>query len=151
MSMGEYGNDFTKEFVKRTLENLKLIDEIHKTKPDKYPPYNITHLINSLLGLVVFVKADNTLNDIKFKEYDICEWNYRDEEKKFLNFLKHLRNAIAHKRIKEITTKDSKNIIGLEFRDKNGHDDSFVVNITTDNIRLLIKKIAENYGQNYDF
>ena len=44
-------HEFTKDFVERTLENLKYIEEAEK---EGRSTYEVTQLINSFLGLIVF-------------------------------------------------------------------------------------------------
>ncbi len=147
IKMGDYGDDFTKEFFKRTLENLEVYDKLHNSDRVQYPN-NVTHLINSLLGLLVFVKEEDNIMNIGFHDYTKIEWNYNGEQEDFRNLLKHLRNSIAHKRITPEV--DSQNdIIALSFKDSNNHGNLFEVKITVANTLVLIKKLDKNYGLNY--
>ena len=116
--MGSYGKNFVKEFFKRTLYNLKCYDAFHKEDPEKYPN-NVTQLINSFLGLLIFVKEDNiNLSDRIYENFKSkkMEWTYA-EEKNTKSFIRHLRNAISHRRIKE-KVDDQKEIISITFKDQ---------------------------------
>jgi hypothetical protein len=57
--MSEFKNkeNFANEFFERTIYNLNLYNEKHELGDEKEVfKYKITQLINSLLGLVIFVK-----------------------------------------------------------------------------------------------
>ncbi len=112
---------FLNSFTKRTIENLKFIED----EVEKYDLFEVTQLINSLLGLIIIpVEAykntnninENGLKKLSKEDYDIindlldkCKkenrlfsdypMNYYEEQVKRISvnrFISHLRNAIAH-------------------------------------------------------
>lgn len=107
---------FLKDFVERTKTNLKIIQEQSKHHDEGY---EVTQLINSCLGLIVFVNEDKSnfeateisydalvetqkehafsFNDsttlIKYKEFPVTN---RDTQK---STLEHIRHSLAHSNI----------------------------------------------------
>ena len=146
-------SDFSKEFFKRTIYNLELYSK-NSTTSEEFK-YEVTQLINSLLGLIVFVKEDKldiryiNLKDIV--EIDPIVWKYCDrkggrlEEKNFSNFLKHLRNAIAHKRL--VIKSNEKEIYSVVFVDEYKNN-KFKVELNIDQIYNLVDKLSESVGKN---
>ena len=125
--MGVYpsGNDeFVQEFFKRTLHNLDMYLNDHQHAKDRYP-YDVTQIINSFLGLIVFLKDSSFLNHEKLEEFVTNHapevWNCtggsnQPEDHCFTNYIKRLRNAISHRKINSIP--DEKNlIVALNFKD----------------------------------
>ena len=92
----EYSKElgFTKDFVERTLANLEIIENYAKDVKDAY---EITQLINSLLGLIVFPKERDECMDLN------CLQKYVkiSSDKKLSNkdLLRNLRHAISHSHI----------------------------------------------------
>ena len=148
-------NNFTKEFFQRTIYNLKLYEHHNKICKEVFK-YEVTQLINSLLGLIVFVKEDSVnFTSIKLSDIikaDKIRWQYCDinggkpEEKNLKNFLRHLRNAIAHKRL-TIRSNANKEISTVIFEDKNRRN-NFRVELTIKEIKHLIKQLSSNLGEN---
>jgi hypothetical protein len=73
----EYKNE--KDFFCRTLHNLKIYREENK-KDVKTFEYEVTQLINSFLGLIIFVKANkikgNSVLEHFVKNNLPSQWNY---------------------------------------------------------------------------
>lgn len=91
-SIMEYlkGKDFVSDFAERTLANL---EKIEKEKSDD-AKYEVTQLVNSLLGLIVFPKEREVTDDKCVKNlvpYIIKTNNY--------SLIQHMRNAISHSHI----------------------------------------------------
>ena len=89
------GKDFVSDFAERTLVNL---EKIEKEKSDD-AKYEVTQLVNSLLGLIVFPKERNVADDkwgkvlanyIKAPSIS----NISDDQ-----IIRHMRNAISHSHI----------------------------------------------------
>jgi len=143
-------NNFANEFFKRTLYNVKLYEH-HNTICKEVFQYEVTQLVNSLLGLVVFVKEEGVLFDAiqlsDIKSENTITWNYchRDgggfEEKNFKNFLRHIRNAIAHKRL-TINSNSKKEIDSIVFNDKD-RKNKFEVDLTVEEIKNLVLKLSQ--------
>jgi hypothetical protein len=91
------------DFANRTRHNLRLIREIQTTQSERHA-YEVTQLINSMLGLLVFPK-ERYLDDIPPKTLDELRsegWPIPDarpgysQAQNLRQFLQWMRNAIAH-------------------------------------------------------
>jgi hypothetical protein len=155
--MSEFKNkeNFVNEFFERTIYNLNLYNEKHEHGDEKEVfKYKITQLINSLLGLVIFVKEGGTafdaINLLDIKQEDKIKWNYCDrdggkfEEKNFKNFLRHIRNAIAHKNL-VINANKEKKINSITFRDKD-RKNIFEVTLSIKEIRNMVDRLSHIIG-----
>ena len=148
-------NNFAKEFFERTIYNLNLYNTQNATCNNEFK-YEVTQLINSLLGLIVFVKEEGIsfdsiqLSDIK--SHADMVWNYchreggRLEEKNFKNFLRHIRNAIAHKRL-SIKSSNTNEISSIVFKDKDQRN-HFEVELSVDELKNLVLKLSQCIEQN---
>ena len=93
------GNDFIKDFATRTKANLKIVEN---------GPYEVTQLINSMVGLLIipetlqFNKITDSLIDgaLLDKMKNCIEANTYHTPINLKEISKHLRNAVAHSRIK---------------------------------------------------
>lgn len=145
---------FVEEFFERTLKNLEYYTEKDRSNSEKCF-YEVTQLINSLLGLIVFIKEKNGQslpNSIyeRFKEKFEEEsteglWDYRDKQenpevKTSRTLIRHLRNAIAHARIE--AKGNGKDIGSIKFKDKNGTSE-FEMELSIEEIRELINMIKD--------
>ena len=97
---------FPRDFIKRTKEDIEAYSG----------QYNVTNLINSCLGLIVIPteKYANIPNNYIFNEYS-CDYgvtksNFKIRERKnnnekynIINIIKHIRNGLAHNKIKFTT------------------------------------------------
>jgi len=104
----EYSN-FLKDFVNRTLFNLKRYESDRQECPHIYE-YEVTQLINSLLGLVVFVSEKTNGNNFSnYKEFGelvdrkVIQDTFCDKKNMSLKksditsyYLKHFRHSLAH-------------------------------------------------------
>lgn len=92
------GNDFIKDFAKRTRTNLSVVEN---------GPYEVTQLINSMVGLLIipetmqFKNITDSLIDGKLldKMKNCIEANSYHAPINLQEISKHLRNAVAHSRI----------------------------------------------------
>lgn len=75
-------------FFNRSLENLKLYEEQHANNPETYK-YEVTMMLNSLLGILVVLKERTQILD----NVDISFLEYSGTTK---NFFRHMRNSISH-------------------------------------------------------
>jgi DNA polymerase III psi subunit len=148
--MSEY-KDFEYDFIKRTLEDL----QIYNGK------YDVTALINSCVGLLVIPKENlfekiptNLLEDIK-RDFGINKSNvmYIAPERQTLQFdnydecnirniVTHIRNAIAHGRIRQESTCEGQ-IASLEFRDELRGTKTFEAIMTVDEFRAFAISVAD--------
>ncbi|PKK90026.1 MAG: hypothetical protein CVV64_11945 [Candidatus Wallbacteria bacterium HGW-Wallbacteria-1] len=148
--MTEYSkDDFVKDFFKRTLHNLRQYDAKHIEDPKNYQ-YEVTQLINSFLGLVIFSKERNEVTSKELNEFIRGKFKSTyNNNKNSDDYCRHLRNAIAHRRI------DSKSMPGangqmiihsLQFRDRNTRQKpvpEFSSNLTICEIKEFIRLLSK--------
>jgi len=126
--------DFIKDFALRTLENLTIICK-HKEDRDN-PGYEVTQLVNSCVGLLLFPEAEyfDTLwkNEptMNFPNPQIQNAAGQIECSQIINetpcrcvshfghMLRHLRNAVAHGTIKPIPHVPMEEIERICFTDR---------------------------------
>ncbi len=107
------------DFASRTLHNLELIRKFHKTQP-KRKAYEVTQLINSMLGLLVFPKEqylddipDKTLEELKAEGWPIPEVRPGYNQAKTLKqLLRFMRNGITHFNV-EFLPDHNNEIVGI--------------------------------------
>jgi len=112
----EWGNE--KDFVCRTKFNLELYNSCKKGRHKGFN-FEVTQLINSFLGLIVFVKEIGVVSNKGLEEFlsdnQPKKWNYKydnkEESHNFYNYLRHIRNAIAHPDKKLIVEASTEGII----------------------------------------
>lgn len=107
--------EFVKEFAKRTRKNLEYIDSMVKGIDDEERKlYEVTQLVNSLLGLLVFPQQEyvkkipktplkNLGND--WPRFETISGKLKKDNLNCL--IKTLRNGVAHRNL-EIDSKDKK-------------------------------------------
>lgn len=158
----EYG-EFRETFPIRTWNNLILLREIHSGQKKVYDSpqeaasaqknetelYEITQLINSLLGLLVFFKAfrysvpNKPLSD--YTENRVSELSASGSWEEIprcslRDIFRHLRNAIAHGNI--IPLEVDSEVTGFEFQDRIDNNSSIYWKLQLEN--PAIWKIAED-------
>lgn len=150
--MGNYpsqNDEFVKEFFKRTLHNLTIYLEDHQKDKIRYP-YDVTQIINSFLGLIIFVQNIEISNS-ELEEFVeqcppllwVCKGNDNQPEiHNFKNYLKRLRNAISHRKVISISNEKNQ-IVGLEFKDGYNGGCFHLKLLITDITKLI--KILEKY------
>lgn len=109
-------------FAQRTLQNLDHIEQARKAGDDDV--HVITQRTVSLLGLIVFPWLEGFDESIKSKELRTLEeegwpsWSFLQGESKTLgDLLRHLRNAIAHKRLRFSSDSRDPEEVRIEFAD----------------------------------
>lgn len=139
--------DLVRDFIERTLKNLERIEE---ALGEEKNVYEVTQLINSLLGLIVLPKEKelNKIEDINLEDLESKGWpklningNYGDENS-LRGVIRHLRNAIAHFRV----TLESKNgcLDSIIFEDNcKCKNTKFKCEMEIDSLKHFVKKFAE--------
>ncbi|HHT9154908.1 MAG TPA: HEPN family nuclease [Candidatus Tripitaka sp. YC43] len=114
--------EFVKDFALRTKTNLELI---RQAKKDGEEAYEVTQLINSLLGLLVLPQHEfyNKIPETPLSELEKSGWpiprvrgNY-PQAKDLKELTRHLRNGVAHFNL-EFTLSEDHHIDGLIIWDK---------------------------------
>ena len=110
--------DLNDKFIARTQKNLEAIERL---KREDVEVYEVTQLLNSMLGLLIFPK-ERFFEKIQNKRWDMMvkeEWPLPSEDYSHVSDLKQLitnmRNAVAHCNIELIP--EHGEIISIEFRD----------------------------------
>ena len=111
--------DLEDEFIARTQKNLIAIECL---KEKGVEVYEVTQLLNSMLGLLIFPKERRLYEKIQPKSWDTMVeegWPLPSEDYSHVSDLKQLitkmRNAVAHCNFEIITENDE--ISSIEFRD----------------------------------
>jgi hypothetical protein len=153
--------ELVEDFAKRTRINLKIFRRIQIEHPkiiDNYKKedpqtdmYEVTQLINSLLGLLVFPREEfigkipnKTIDELKNDGWPIPKIKGHYNQANNLNQLvRYLRNAIAHCNI-EFSHKH-KVITGLELWNKDPHTGNITwhASMTIDEIDVIGHKFIE--------
>lgn len=102
-------HDVVKDFAKRTVVNLTYIKET-KSKQSEFEVYEVTQLINSMLGLLIFPqqKYFNCIEEIPVSELKERGWPTPQtakgfpEAKNLRELVRYMRNAISHFNVKFI-------------------------------------------------
>lgn len=127
------------DFALRTKANLEFIEKAYR---ENIPGvYNVTQLINSLLGMVIFLKEGDFIPRAPLS--DFCDEDHLEIIKDDNNccadikdFLRRFRNAISHCRIHDFGTPDD--IDGFKMHDqRRGQPIDWEIRITTHGIRSI--------------
>ncbi len=139
--MTEYVN-FPKDFAIRTKDNL-----------NKYiGNYEVTNLINCCLGLIIIPKEElgHTVPKYSFNnsdtKYGISKKNITKEINQnftLKNTLRHIRNGLAHGRIKQKT--EDGQIVGLKIYDKNGQNgpENFSIHFSVEEFKQFAINVSK--------
>jgi hypothetical protein len=90
-----------RDFAARTLHNLRFIDEHYRLfREGKHDTevYEVTQLINSMLGLLVFPKETfwNHLKPMKFEEIPNCPFKKHENAPNLRELIRLMRNSFSH-------------------------------------------------------
>lgn len=142
---------FVKDFVERTLHNLEFLEKKHKS--GQYEVYEFTQLVNSLLGLLVIPQQlkgsqiDNKFIDnqiLKKLQGAITKDEYAlvgPPHDSFEQILYHMRNAIAHGKLKMGAIDGD--ISTIEFKDRNKRTKQlFIIRLDIDLLREFVEDFA---------
>jgi hypothetical protein len=136
----EFPERFTKDFIKRTKVNLEFVQKAHaekqKARAKEQKVFEVTQLINSMLGLLVFPRTEfddeidctKTLDTFRHEQdgWEIPETTKWPEPKKWKKayhwkclreYVRHMRNGLAHQRI-EFHSNNNKELSGMTIWDQ---------------------------------
>lgn len=147
----EYNKEnLIKDFFKRTKQNLDLYMKNRDATPEIYNQ-EVTMIINSLLGMLVFVqqnsKSNKLLNKIKITSVIDKAIYINQEHKTIHNFFRHMRNSIAHGHcLKDFKIDEKHQIKSLTFRDfHNGHQ-TFEIELDISEMKKIINAINDIFN-----
>ena len=169
MSAYDYEH-FVNDFIKRTQVNLSTIDEIAESGNES-EVYEITQLINSLFGLLIVpferykkveedeLKSKDGYNELvsSIKSIKRLYTNYEDDRDdlgnfKVSNFIKHLRNALAHLGNDRVLFLDEdQKLTGMLFYDNYKDKETnklyeFCVELDINSFRQIVESIIKMYS-----
>lgn len=137
------------DFAKRTRHNLQLIREIQADQSER-KAFEVTQLINSMLGLLVFPK-ERYLDDIPHKTLDELRnegWPIPEvrpgltEAKDLRDFLSLMRNAIAHFNL-EFVPNEKNEITGLKVWNKRKGQKTWQVELSLEQMEIISLRFIE--------
>ena len=148
--------DLLADFASRTLHNLQLIRGIKHRQPQAQA-YEVTQLINSMLGLLVFPKEkyldeipEKTLEELKAEGWPIPEVRSGyDQVPNLRKFLSMMRNAVAHFNI-EFLPNGRNEIAGIRVWNRNNSGaKTWEADLSLEDLEsLALRFIALLTGQN---
>jgi len=142
--------DLVVDFAKRTAKNLETLRQLKQSQPDA-EIYEVTQLINSMLGLLVFPKEkDFKFPCIGFKKLEASGWVIPQPEighqvKNLSEFIRYLRNAIAHCNLEFLSGSDNQ-ICGLRVWNKdmnNNGNITWQATLAITDIEKITNKLLE--------
>ena len=142
--------EFIRDFAIRTKKNL---DFIKKNKKDSQEVFEVTQMVNSLLGLLVFPKEEyfrhisNEFPDEEIKRILSKSVSTYPEDlngtKSFKNIIKHIRNAIAHERL-SVYPYGPIEIEGFVFEDKDTKNSAeFKIDIPVKDLEIFLSRMCK--------
>lgn len=137
--------ELVKDFARRTLDNLVFIERHIDGSDTALPPFEVTQLINSLLGLVVFPKEslkdipDTSLNELKSNGWLLPEIHPEAKCTNLNDLVSNFRHAIAHFNIKFIPNEKGE-IVGIEAENKGR---KVKLKFSIDELRDFTRRFAE--------
>lgn len=146
--MGLY-EELHRDFALRTKANLEYIKNAWNAEEPNV--YNVTQLINSCLGMIVFIKEGRHLPICPIHEFnnaiifEIIQDN-NNSNGSFRDFIRRFRNAISHCRIEAYGT--HKDIEGFELKDGPNGNTNWHIKIGTDSIEALALALVDYVVEN---
>lgn len=138
--------NFIKDFADRTMENLKIIEDI-SLKKENESGFEITQLINSMIGLLIFPQQKYFNQLKKFDSNDEIIEIFKNakeengENKNFAIMLRHMRNSISHNNLKIHPNALQKSITEIEFWDKKSNKETARFTLKISDIKKILIKI----------
>lgn len=141
---------FVKDFVSRTKENID-----HGNNP-----YEVTQLINSLIGLLILPKEkyyeriSNRMVDKELLEkVEKCVIIKPEDKALTLRYIiRRMRNAIAHFHIDfkiDANTREISEIIFSDYDDQKDETPSFKISLSVELVKLLVYQFSDKLSQSH--
>lgn len=153
-TMSNY-KDFSKDFIERTKYNLEIY----------HGEYEVTHLINSCLGLIIIPKemlAEKLSDELIYEDdlsYGISKAknsikdDYAPNGYKIYglkNIVRHIRNGLSHGRIEQRASNDKKKeIIGLKIYDSYEGQENFSIEFTLQEFKTFALRVSDDFLKEY--
>ena len=136
------------DFAERTKQNNEMLRKLQIENPN-LEFYEVTQLINSLLGLLVFPQQEYVDNIPKtpLDELEKLGWPIPKvvgdypQVKNLNQLVRYLRNSIAHFNIKFIN--ESQKIAGLTVWNKKGHEITWKATLTISDIEEITNRFVD--------
>ena len=151
MSNYSYGK-VVQDFASRTKQNLLFIEE-NINKPD-IKVYEVTQLVNSLLGLLIFPQQEffEKLPKTSMTDLEALGWpkihtypGYKPLGD-LKTFLRYFRNGIAHFNIK-FSADDNNNITGIQIWNHKGgkkqNPKNWEIELSLNDLKIITEKFLE--------
>lgn len=116
--------NITEEFARRVRKNL---DFIIKKRNEGEDVHEVTQLVTSLLGIIVFpwqAGALKHLESLRLSDLEIQGWprweillDEKRDTKTLYNLIRHLRNAASHRRLRFLSDDPEMHKVEIEFED----------------------------------
>lgn len=148
-------NILERDFIDRTFKIIEQYDQYIVSQTNQEEKYEVTLLINCLLGLLIIPNEKlfnavpplpiDQLTDWGLQSNFVHEWGKRPLKEiklkvadwyTLVELVYQLRNSVAHTRFKP--TGDGKDILEIEFTDRNG----FRASIPIKNLRAFVFNLA---------
>lgn len=144
----QYQN-LVKDFAHRTRRNLEVIEQTKAAQPDA-DVYEVTQLINSMLGLLVFPQQAyyEAIPDTPLAELKESGWPVPDVTGKYpqastlRELVRYMRNAIAHFNI-EFLLDETSQIAGIKLWNMNRGQRTWETRLRLEDLREITKRFVE--------
>lgn len=151
------------DFISRTKANLKLVEE-HATQISQLKnigstegsikeveAFEVTQLVNSLLGLVVFPQQHyrNRIPKVPLSKLEAMGWptplikgEFPDDLKNLADLMRYVRNSIAHFNI-EFTSSNNETIDGIKIWNNRDGVKNWSAFLKIEELTLLVDKFVD--------
>ncbi len=139
-------DDVVRDFAKRTRKNLRFIEQ---AQAEGVEVYEVTQLVNSLLGLLVFPKERyyNRIPELSLQELKESGWpeiqvtgDFK-KHKDLRELMRFLRNSIAHCNIEFLADHYYK-LHGLRVWNESGGVKNWEAELSFEDLRLIVDKFT---------
>lgn len=140
-------NEIVRDFAERTRQNLEYIEQSKQNGSDVY---EVTQLVNSLLGLLVFPQQRyfNQIPETPIEQLQKDGWptivvigDFQPHQN-LKELMRYLRNAIAHFNV-EFIADNEKQLQGIKVWNKRGSQITWKAEISLNELRMIVEKFTE--------
>jgi hypothetical protein len=139
-----------RDFAERTQKNLEAIEKLQQEQPDG-EIYEVTQLVNSMLGLLVFPQQRYINSIPETPLADLANQGWRvpvtigeyPDVKTLRELVRYMRNAIAHFNIKFIADDVSHQIAGLHLWNMRRGEKTWETKLKLEDLREITERFIE--------